>query len=162
MNTKIELVEKDMKKVMKNADSVCFRLFENGQSQIDCKKEIEVDGYKTDVWKSFDVGTRFEIYEGGFGSQYSYEIEKGFASISFSRESLAWQTIVNFLKKDDEITLEWIAGNNSNVLDENKLSRDSINLRVKRNGKIVSLFHIQECITYKDSTARMIKLKKKM
>jgi hypothetical protein len=155
-----ELINKDNKKFLKNADTVVFRLKENGQSQIECKKEIEVDGYKTEVWKNIEVGTDIAIYEGGLGKQYSYEIEKAFSNISWAKNDLLWHTIVNFLKNDDEIYLEWIAGNNSNILDDNNLSNDMINLKVKRKEKFVGLFHIDHRITHKDSIARMIKLRK--
>jgi hypothetical protein len=151
------LINKDNKKLLKNADSVSFRLDHDGNSLIECNKKIKVDGFETEVRESIPVGTYLTIYE---SRDTTYEIEKGFYWLSYSKNDMLWQTIVKNLKNDDEVSLEWIAGNNSNVLDENNLSCDHLNLRIKRKDKLEMIFQIGQSITYKDSSARMIKLRK--
>lgn len=162
MTITIEKVTKEYKKALKNADTVCFRLLESGQSQLEIYKKLNIDGFESESRMTIKVGTKTDIYEGGIGANYKYEIEKAFSSIHYSYDDLKWQTVVNFLKNDDEIYLEWIAGNNSNILDENNLSSDIISVKVKRNDKFVGLFQMDDSVTHKQSLARMIKLRKKM
>jgi hypothetical protein len=155
-----ELINKDNKKLLKNADSVSFRIGYNGISQIECHKKIKIDGFETDIREVIPVGTTSTIYE-GYGKGKSYEIEKGFYWLSFSKNDMLWQTIVKNLKINDEIVLEWIAGNNSNILNDNNLSCDHLNIRIKRNGKLEMVFQIGQEVTHKNSSARMIKLREK-
>lgn len=156
----METITRENKKLLKNADSVSFRIKNDGTSQIECNKKIKIDGFETDVREAIPVGTTSTIYE-GYGKGKSYEIEKGFFWLAYSKNDLLWQTIVKNLKINDEIVLEWIAGNNSNILNDNNLSSDHLNLRIKRNGKIEMIFHVGQEVTHKNSSARMITLREK-
>lgn len=155
-----ELINRDNKKLLKNADTISFRMNNDGTSQIECNKKIKIDGFETEVREVIPVGARIEIYE-GYGKGKSYEIEKAFYWLSYSKNDLVWQTIVKNLKINDEIVLEWIAGNNSNLLNDNNLSNDQLNLRIKRNDKVEMVFHIGQEISHKDSSVRMIQLRQK-
>ena len=156
----IETITRENKKLLKNADTISFRMKSDGTSQIECNKKIKIDGFETEVREVIPVGARVEIYE-GYGKGKSYEIEKAFYWLSFSKNDMMWQTIVKNLKMNDEIILEWIAGNNNNLLDNNNLSNDQLNLRIKRNGKVEMVFHIGQEISHKHSSVRMIQLRQK-
>ena len=156
-----EVINKDIKKALKGANSVAFRLLENGQSVIEFTKKISVEGFETEVRKSINVGTKKSCYEGGIGSQYQYEFLKGFSHITCSDDDLKWQTVVKNIKIDDEIILEWIAGNGNNIMEEAGITCDTLNLMVRRNDLYILKFHINDSITQKNSIARMINLRKK-
>lgn len=156
----MNLIDKDIKKALKNADTVIFRLLEGNQSVIEFEKKINVEGYETSVRKSIKVGTRKQCYEGySIGAGKRYDLVKAFTSINYASDDLKWQTVVKNLKADDEIYLEWMAGNNSNVMDRAGISCDCLHLIVKRKGESVLKFHIQDMIADKNSLARMIQLK---
>ena len=156
----IETITRENKKLLKNADTISFRMKNDGTSQIECSKKIKIDGFETEVREIIPVGTTATIYE-GYGKGISYEIEKAFYWLSYSKNDMIWQTIVKNLKINDEIILEWIAGNNTNLLKESNLSNDQLNLKIKRNGKIEMMFHIGQEISHKHSSARMIQLRQK-
>jgi len=156
----IETITRENKKLLKNADTISFRMESDGTSQIECYKKIKIDGFETEVREVIPVGVRMEIYE-GYGKGKSYEIEKAFYWLSYSKNDMMWQTIVKNLKMNDEIILEWIAGNNTNLLNESNLSNDQLNLRIKRNDKVEMVFHIGQEISHKHSSARMVQLRQK-
>jgi hypothetical protein len=156
-----ELINKENKKLLKNANAIGFRLNQDGTSQIECHKEINVEGFKTKVTEVIPVDTSISIYEGGYNASREYEVEKGFCSIQYSYDNLQWQTIVKNLKMNDQIILEWLVGNNSNTLDNYNLSNDELHLKIKRNDKVELMFLIDNRITEKNSLARMIKIRKK-
>lgn len=158
----IDKINKDNKKVLKNADSIVFKLNEDGQSSIICIKKLNIDGYKTESRKEIFVNTSKscgEKFEND-NSYANYEIVSGSVVEMFIQESLEWKTIVSNLKTDDEIILDWYAGNNSNLINENNLSVDRLSLIIKRQEKKVLKFHINTSIDYKNSIARNIKIRK--
>jgi hypothetical protein len=156
----IGTITRENKKLLKNADTISFRMKDDGTSQIECCKKIKIDGFETEVREIIPVGTTATIYD-GYGKGISYEITKAFYWLSYSKNDLVWQTVVKSLKINDGIILEWIAGNNSNLLNDNNLSNDQLNLKIKRNGKIEMIFHIGQEISHKHSSARMIKIREK-
>lgn len=159
-----EKITKEFKKQMKGADTVCFRLVEEGQSFIELSKKIVIDGYETESRKKIQVGTKKMNYE-KFGNEEdytgNYEIYKGFVHYTYANDSLEWLTIVKNLKIDDEIILEWLAGNNHNTMERLGLSCDELSLIVRRNDTNILKFKIDAQISEKYSSARMIKVRKR-
>ena len=52
----METITRENKKLLKNADSVSFRIKNDGTSQIECNKKIKIDGFETDVREVIPVG----------------------------------------------------------------------------------------------------------
>lgn len=158
-----EKITKEHKKIMKNADSVSFRL-KYGQSTIELSKKITIDGFETECRKHIQVGTRKVNYE-KFGNEDdyygNYEIEKGFCWLNFANDIMEWQTVVKNLKVDDEIILEWLAGNNHQTMERLGLSNDELALIIRRKDENILKFRIDSQISEKHSSARMIKVIKK-
>jgi hypothetical protein len=161
----MDKITKEYKKAMKGADSVSFRLTNDGQSQIELNKKVVVDGFETECRKIIKVGTRKVNYEKfGKEDEYygNYEIENGFCWISYANQNMEWQTVVKNLKADDEIILEWMAGNNHQLLEDNGFSNDELALIIRRKDENILKFKIDSQITNKWSSARMIKVVKKV
>jgi hypothetical protein len=161
----IEKVTKEMKKAMKGATTVCFRLLENGQSRIELIKNMKIDGFDTESRKNILVDTRKLNFE-RFGNEDdyygNYEIYKGFVHLMHSHDVLEWQTVVKNLKIEDEIILEWIAGNNHNTLDKCGLSNDELAIIIRRNETNILKFKIDSLVCEKHSSARMVSVRKKL
>jgi hypothetical protein len=165
MTITIEKVTKEFKKAMKSADSVSFRLNNDGQSYIELNKKVVVDGFETECRKNIQVGTRTVNYE-KFGNEDdyygNYEIEKGFCWLNFATDIMEWQTVVKNLKADDEIILEWLAGNNHQIMERLGLSSDELSVIIRRKDENILKFKIDTLVSEKHSSARMIKVRKKL
>jgi hypothetical protein len=164
MTITIEKINKEHKKAMKNSDSVAFRLTNDGQSHIEMSKKVVVDGFETECRKTIKVGTRKVNYE-KFGNEDdycgNYEIKEGFCWFNFSNDIMEWQTVVKNLKADDEIILEWMAGNNHNTLEKLGLSNDELALIIRRKDENILKFKLDSQISEKHSSVRMVKVVKK-
>lgn len=67
-----------------------------------------------------------------------------------------WQTITTFLRPGDDVTIHFIAGNNTPLLEEAGLTQDECALVVRR-GKQRMAFHLDNRITRPTSPARMVR-----
>ena len=54
----IETITRENKKLLKNADTISFRMKNDGTSQIECNKKIKIDGFETEVREVIPVGAR--------------------------------------------------------------------------------------------------------
>ena len=150
MTNQITKIDTETKKILKNADNIVVR-YVNEQSLIECQKMVKLDGYAADLEENIYCGTRITNYES------SNEISRITFSMHSSKNRLEWITIVNNLKKNDEIYIEYIVGNSSELLKRSNIVEDIVNIIVKREGKTDLKFSFDNCICESDSIARNVK-----
>jgi hypothetical protein len=145
-------------KALKQADSVSFH-FVNERSTIVAHKDRDRDQpFSQDQRHEIEVGVGFTAYK-GFHTSRRDGITSCFAMINASRFNETWTTVRDLLRVGDELVLEWIADNNSEVINKAQLHSDELCLIVKRRvGEKTKrmVFHVDHSIG-PNNTARMIR-----
>lgn len=142
----MKLSKEDLK-ALKNADSVCFDL-SNGNHSIHAVKEREnsEDGFRQTV--KMDVAGSVTSYQSDFTPTH------GFVYLGSIKFDAQWQTVVSFLKENDELWLRWTADAGNGYVKDANLHYDTLHLTVKRSKQFE--FHIYDSVC-PDNSARMLR-----
>ncbi len=153
------IVDSVMKRTMKKALDVIFR-HHNGEGEIELITSRDDRLIKENTTS---VAVRSEIQT--YSADYNNELDRAFTMIHGSSYSSHWQTVVQFVKKDDVLRLRWGANGQQNQYAKEAevksdsghykgLNVDTLTLIVSRGEKEYSfLLDVSICPT---NTARMI------
>ena len=161
---KISLSRQDIA-ALRKADDVCFYR-RKGESYIRAMKRVTQAEKDKDPWADdkehrISCGTDFHNY----GNEFDSNDWNAFEMVHGAGVSRQWATIAGFLRPLDQLTLMWIANNNSQIIEEKQLHHDMLRLHVLRrtkgrhgsHGKTKNfVFHVSSSIT-PNNTARMIR-----
>ena len=150
---------------LRKADDIVFTHRE-GASYMRAIKRVTQAEKNKDPWADdkeirINTGADFRDYKNEFlkDQWHAFEMFHG------AQHSRQWQTIAGFLRPLDQLTLCWVANNNSQILDEANLHNDMLRLHVLRrtkgkggsHGKTKNFVFLIDVRTSKNNTARMIR-----
>jgi hypothetical protein len=108
-----------------------------------------VKSYKDSVWVSYEVEAAMAVYTGK-------NALKCFARVGCCQVDERWQTMLQCIKPHDKLSVRWVLGNNSQLLNERGLYHDSCDIVATRNKKKL-YFQVEDRVSLQDS-ARMAQL----
>ena len=120
---------------LRQANSVCFR-WKKETCQIEAQKDkgkpTASNPFPQDVLICINAGNSLTNYR-----KVSNEAiqQKAFAMVHSAQFCETWQTIASLLKVGDELTLKWIAGNNTENMENAGFNADELKLVVQRGTK---------------------------
>ncbi len=148
------MLTKEYLKALKQAETICFRLT-NGKHTIEASKKVS-DGIYGDHTVNADLEVDGRITDYG---KNGGEISEAFGYIGSAKFCPEIQTLISFLRAGDQLKLEWIANNDSEVLTKAGFCQDELKLLVTRESKTgkvsVLTFHIDSQVSPIDSSSRI-------
>ena len=143
---------KDNLKAIRQATDICFRFadgFNAGKHTIEPSKRIKDPVYgETSARAVIDVSGRLEAYGNKQGDIY-----EAFYYLGSCKFDPVWQTIISLMRADDDVTLLWLANNDSEAMTEHGVFNDELRIVITR-GKKTLTFSVYSG-TYTNQTARM-------
>jgi hypothetical protein len=129
--------------------SLIFRDRGFGIPKLPAIAEGIVKSYKDSVWVSYEVEAAMAVYTGK-------NALKCFAHVGCCQVDERWQTMLQCIKPHDKLSIRWVLGNNSQLLDERGLFHDSCDIVATRNKKKL-YFQVEDRVSLQNS-ARMAQL----
>jgi len=145
-----QAITKSDLKAFKDAHTVVLNLSVGGRSYI---KLVKDDDEKNDVY--IDCGVEIRNYR----RDVLGDVRFASHVMVFPQYDECWKTFVSSLRAGDEITIRWIANNNSELLDRAELFHDQAVLVIRRQvrGKEAKLAFMVASIVCKNNPAKMIR-----
>jgi hypothetical protein len=128
--TTIPTLDRDDVKALRNADAVCFRIYQ-GVPTIECiKKDRDEFG---GLERRRDITVEGSISHAYWSIDERVEFTSAFCMFSSARFTEQWRTVCDLLRVGDSLKIEFRAdhGTNGNLKDAN-LHADELYLRVER------------------------------
>jgi hypothetical protein len=141
---------------LKKADRICFRTYK-GESNIECVKRIKSEKEKIENPYSDEIRHNISVKHNLQDYGRIKIVENNFEAFELVYDySEEMQSIIAFLKENDEITIVWVRDNNNQYVDGVRLHVDVLKIRINRGDKTF-LFIINHSVC-EDNNARMIKV----
>ena len=139
-------ITKEQIKAIRQADTVCFR-FSEGNHTIEASKRIKDTVFGDTTASAYiPVSGRLNAYGNKQGDIY-----EAFYYLGSCKFDPTWQTIANLMRADDDITLLWIANNDSEALTEKGVFVDELKIIITRGKKTMTFYVYSGAYTHNSS-----------